>query len=118
MNPRIRYAFLLLAALSVAGSAAGCGLVPTGCDADLRTRVSPTEKTLAVGERFTATLQFLGCGGTRSLSDVITWSATDTAVVRVDAASGLVTGRRAGQTHVIGSGRTYGPGASIPDTVR
>jgi hypothetical protein len=118
MSPRIRYAFLLVAALSVAGSAAGCGLITTGCDADLGMRVSPTEKTLAVGESFTATLQFLGCGGTRSLRDVIIWSATDTAVVRVDSQSGLVTGRRAGQTQVIGSGKTYGTGAYIPVTVR
>jgi hypothetical protein len=118
MSRRIRYAFWLVTALSVAGSAAGCGLIPTGCDADLQMRVSPTERTLAVGESFTARLQFLGCGGTRPVSDVITWSATDTAVVRVDSTSGLVIGRRAGQTRVVGSGRKYGTGASIPITVR
>ena len=56
-----------------------------GCPAELRQDLSPTERTLVVGESFTPRTRFLGCLGTEPLDDEITWSASDTTVVRVDA---------------------------------
>ena len=79
-----------------------------GCPADLRQDLSPTERTLVVGESFTPTTRFLGCLGTEPLDDEITWSASDTTVVRVDAQSGRTTGVAPGTAQVFPTGRRYG----------
>lgn len=88
-----------------------------GCDADLRWRFNPTARTLAIGESFTPSLQLLGCGGTEPLSDVITWTAQDSSIVRVDRATGRTIGLRSGTTLVVGTGERYHTGGGVTVTV-
>ena len=111
----------LLSVLAVAALCAGlsgCN-TPTVCPSDLRLHVSPAERTIAVGESFTATAEALGCGGTRRLSEAWVWRVADTAVVRVDSLSGRITGRAPGSAFVEAHGRTYGYlGAGVQDTVQ
>jgi hypothetical protein len=78
-----------------------------GCDADLQVRFNPANRTLAVGESFTPSVRLLGCGGTEPLSEVVTWAAQDTSIVRVDAASGRTLALRTGTTVVLATGQTY-----------
>lgn len=100
------------------GLVTGCSLVaPCGTD-ELQYRVVPTSQAIAVGESFTPSAEFRGCQGRKPLDDVITWSATDTTVVRVDAVSGRVTGRAAGVAAVQARGAKYGPMPPLTVTVQ
>ena len=89
-----------------------------GCNADLQQDLNPTERTITVGESFTPSARFLGCSGTEPLADEITWSASDTAIVRVDALSGRTTGVGLGRATVVPSGRRYGRLNAVRVTVR
>ena len=93
-------------------------LTACGCDADLQARVVPAVRTLRVGESFTPSTRFLGCGGTEPLADAITWSAQDSTIVRVDPRSGRTLALRPGQTRVIPTGRRYGSLVSVEVTVQ
>lgn len=88
-----------------------------GCDADLTVRFTPVTRTLAVGESFTPSVRLLGCGGTEPLSDVMTWAAEDTSIVRVDVASGRTLALRAGTTMVLATGQTYHTVGGVSVTV-
>lgn len=92
-------------------------LTACGCDADLGISINPTSRTLQVGESFTPSARFLGCGGTEPLSDEITWTAQDTTIVQVDRNSGRTLALRPGQTAVTPNGRRYGTVASVQVTV-
>ena len=95
----------------------GCsGLLPCGSD-DLSFRATPTSASLAVGQKFTASGEFLGCRGSNTLSDEIRWSSQDTTVVRIDAVTGTAVAVAPGATGVIGTGARYGAGPRIPVTV-
>jgi hypothetical protein len=108
-----RFTISIVGATISAVTATGCG-----CDADLATRVSPAQVIIQVGEAFTPTLRFFGCGNTEPLNDVIRWSTPDTLIITVDSISGRTVGRARGEATVVGKGRTYGTGADIPVTVR
>lgn len=100
------------------GLVTGCSLVaPCGTD-DLSFRVVPTSQAVTIGESFTPSAEFRGCRGRKLLDDTITWSATDTTVVRIDSVSGRVTGRAAGVTEVHPRGAKYGPMPPISVTVQ
>jgi len=92
----------------VLGLVTGCSIVGPDCTDDLGFRVTPTSRSVTLGESFTPSAEFRGCRGRLHLDDVITWSAADTTVVRVDSISGLVTGRAAGVTQVRARGAKYG----------
>ena len=81
-------------------------------------RVSPTTADLTVGQRVTATAEFRGCRGERRLSDVISWSATDSTVATVHPTNGEIIGRAAGTTTVVPRGARYGTLMSVAVTVR
>jgi hypothetical protein len=78
------------------------------CPSDLQMRVTPSERTIAVGESFTATAEALGCGGTQRLEETWTWGTRDTAIVAVEPASGRITGRAPGAAFVGVRGERYG----------
>lgn len=100
------------------GLVTGCSLIaPCGTD-DLSFRVVPTSQAVTIGESFTPSAEFRGCRGRKHLDDALTWSATDTTVVRVDSVSGRVTGRAAGVTQVLARGDKYGPMPPISVTVQ
>ena len=89
-----------------------------GCKANLGWRLDPKERTIAVGESFTPTIQFLGCNGTEPLRDDIVWHARDTMIVYVDSLSGHTTGLRAGTTSVVPTGKKYGTVDEVVVTVQ
>lgn len=103
---RRRRTAALLVALGTAG-AVGCR-ESTVCPADLQLRVTPAERTLAVGESFTPTAEAFGCGGTRRVDEVWTWETADTDIVSVDPLTGRTTGQAPGTAVVRARGRTYG----------
>ena len=110
------------APLLMAGAVAllGCREA-TVCPADLRVRVTPADRTVAVGESFTATAEAFGCGGTERLPETWVWTTVDVDVdvVEVDSLTGRITGRMPGTAFVGVRGRTYGPsGAGVRVTVQ
>ena len=108
----------LFLGLSALASIAGCSvLAPCGTD-DLSMRVSPTTPVLTVGQSVAATAEFLGCRGTRTLSDTITWSVADSMVATVHPATGVITGRAPGATTILPRGAKYGTLVFIAVTVR
>ena len=88
------------------------------CTDELGMRPEPGAATLSVGQSVSVRVKLTTCGGAKSVSDVITWTADDTAVVRVDGQVGRVTGRSPGVTYVMGTGERYGSVAWIPVTVK
>ena len=108
---------VLIATLALAG----CDGSLTGynCTDELRSELQPRgEQQIAVGTSFTASIALSTCGGRERLSDAFTWSARDTLVVRVEPATGRVTGRSPGSTMVDVRGTRYGAVGTIPVIVR
>ena len=91
--------------------------VSTVCPSDLRFEVTPSTRTVRVGEQFTAHATAFGCAGTERLSDAWVWHALDTTVVRVDSLAGTISGRAVGSTLVFPTGRQYGRGQAVQVTV-
>jgi uncharacterized protein YjdB len=80
--------------------------------------VNPTSATLDVGDDLRATAEFRGCGGTRRLTDEITWSSQDPAIASVGASTGVITARAPGVTTITPSGAKYGELHRVTITVR
>lgn len=95
------------------------GLTGADCTLELGVDLRPKgEQRLAVGGSFTGTVALSSCGGRERLKDTFVWSARDTLVVRVEAATGRVTGRSPGTTFVDVRGIRYGPVGTIPVVVQ
>jgi hypothetical protein len=77
------------------------------CTLELRVHITPTERTLTVGESFTPTISLSTCGGRIPVEDTFRWRANDTTVVQIDSVSGLTTGRRSGATWILVSGARH-----------
>lgn len=108
-----------IALVVVAFGACDGSVLGTTCTDELRTDLQPRgEQQITVGTGFTATIALSTCGGRERLSDTFTWAARDTLVVRVDPATGRVTGRAPGSTSVDVRGARYGAVGTIPVTVR
>lgn len=106
--------------IGIAGvlAVASCGLTDTGCDADLRIQLTPTSISLDAGQSFTPTVRLFGCGGTKELTDTITWTVTDPLVLQVDAVTGRVFALKSGLAEVRPMGEKYGPVGQVVVTVR
>ena len=105
------YRFTLLASIAaLAGACDGLGFLATGkvCTRELRTRFSPADTTIQVGQSFRSSVQLSSCGGAEQLTDIITWHAADPTIATVDGRTGRVVGQRAGATRIIASGQRYG----------
>ena len=108
------YRLTLIALIVVlAGACDGLGfLSPVSpgevCTLELRTRFSPADTTIQVGQSFEASVQLSSCGGARQLTDVVTWHAQDPTVATVDGQSGRVMGQGPGTTRISASGQRYG----------
>lgn len=112
MSSKICFAAALLVSVS------GCsGLIPCQTD-DLSFRGTPASASIAVGEQFTASAEFLGCRGNMSLPDEVRWSSQDTTVVRIVATTGEATAVAPGTTTVTATGTKYRTGPIIAVTVR
>lgn len=101
MNPRwvyilemVPYRLPLIASIVLAGACDGLGFLAPGkvCTRELRTRFSPADTTIQVGQGFQASVQLSSCGGAEQLSDLVTWRAEDSTVATVDGQSGRVVG--------------------------
>lgn len=92
---------------SIAGVLAIVGVTGCGCDADLTIRSSPTTQQLRIGESFTPKVTLSGCHDTQPLSDVVTWSSSDTTIAITNSSTGLTTARSPGRAIISAVGITY-----------
>ncbi len=103
----VRFVALTLIAVGLFLLAAcGSGSMAPCSDA-LQVRFAPAETTLALGASFVASVSLSTCGGSRSVSDVITWGSENPNVAVVDA-GGRVTGVSVGATRILATGQRYG----------
>ena len=89
-----------------------------GCPADLRITLAPTDTTIAPGEQFQPHVTLLGCGGTKKLTDSLTWTSSDLNVAVVGTYTGIVIGAHAGTAEVAVIGQTYHNLGTVRVTVR
>jgi len=107
----------LFASLVLLVAANGCSGLPRVCTAALGFSVSPRDTTLALGGSLRPVVQLTGCGGAQHLTDRISFSSSDPAVVRVDSASGTLTSLSVGSATISVSGATYGSLGNIRLTI-
>jgi len=69
--------------------------------------LAPADTTLPLGSSFVASVRLTVCGGSQSVSDVVTWRSEDAAVAVVDT-GGRVTGTAVGATRIVATGERYG----------
>lgn len=93
----LRFAPLLLS-ITVLTS---CNLFgPFACTDELGVEVRPRERTIRVGESFTAEAIGTSCGGRERFPYAVEWRSADTTIARVNAQSGQVTGVTVGATSI------------------
>ncbi len=114
----MRVLYTLLSALCIAVGLSGCELPVLACSDDLGMKLTPSERTILVGESFTPSVTLSTCGGQRRITDSFTWAAEDLAVVSVDPRTGRTTGKTPGQTLIWPTGQRYGRLSAIQVTVR
>lgn len=79
----------------------GCDLpLPVDCPADIGWEVSPQQRTVQVGQSFTAEAFVLSCGGRDRERASVVWRSSDPMVAQVDSVSGRVSGVAPGSTQV------------------
>lgn len=80
---------------------ASCGpLIPTVCTQELGVELSPGDRTLRVGEAFTATATGVSCGGRERFPHTVRWASTAPEVASVDSITGRVLAVSAGTAHI------------------
>lgn len=95
LTPRV---FILSAAALLVG---GCDLIlPADCPTDIGWEVRPQQRTVRVGESFTAEAFVLRCGGRDRERARVVWRSADPMVAQVDSVSGRVSGVAPGNTQV------------------
>jgi hypothetical protein len=97
--------------------AAACSQLET-CPAHLGIELTPTDTTIAPGDQFQAHLTLLGCGGTKTVTDSLTWTSSDVGVAVVGTRTGVVIGAQPGTALIMVVGRTYGSLGAFHVTVR
>jgi hypothetical protein len=97
------------AVTSLAVSLTACGILPSEvCTMELRSEVTPSDTTVAVGASFTPRIALSSCGGKKRLLDTFTWSSADPAIVAIQPTTGRITALAAGETSVTVDGVRYG----------
>jgi hypothetical protein len=108
----------VVASLDTAGQSVVDSLnVSVLCTLELIVIHTPPADTIAVGASFTPTVTLKGCGGQLTYSDTITWTASDTTIIRVDSATGLTTGLKPGSATAFSHGAKYGSLGGVGVTV-
>jgi hypothetical protein len=108
----------VVASLDTAGQSLFDSLnVSVSCTEELTVIHTPPADTIAVGASFTPTVILKGCGGQLTYSDTITWTASDTTIIRVDSASGRTTGLKPGSATAFSHGAKYGSLGGVGVTV-
>lgn len=90
----------------------------TVCPADLIVGVAPNDTTIAPGDQFATRVTLLGCGGTKTLTDSLTWTSSDVTVAVVGTHTGVVIGVHPGSAVILVSAKTYGAIGDAHVTVR
>ncbi|WP_310568646.1 hypothetical protein [Gemmatimonas sp.] len=111
----------LVSAVVAAVVASGCNnLTDIACPADpARVKISPTSRTMTVGEQFTPTVTAAVCGGTQPTPFVGRFTTTNVAVARVDSVRGVITAVSSGETYVFARYTTDGfPFGGLRDSIR
>ena len=100
---------LAIGALVAGGllAAAACSGVTEACTADLQVAVSPQDTVIHVGQQFPIHFTLLGCGGTQTLSDSVTYMSASPATATVDPSAGVVAGVAVGTTTVTATAHHY-----------
>lgn len=100
---RLAFSGILLGALLAA-----CNSMTGACTLELGTRASPRDTTIRVGQSFTPSFQFVGCGGRRVLEDSLSFRSSDSTVIAVDNFTGRTTARNQGSATILVTGALYG----------
>ncbi|WP_309670380.1 hypothetical protein [Gemmatimonas sp.] len=101
--------------------ASGCNnATDVVCPADpAQVKVSPTSRTMNMGEQFTPTVTAVICGGSQPTPFVGRFSTSNAAVARVDSIGGVITGIASGETYVFARYTTGGsPAGGTRDSIR
>ena len=95
-------ALRLVAPLAAAALLSSCNLTLPGtdCPADIGWEVRPSERTIRVGQSFTAEAFVITCGGRDKKRTAVMWRSSDPGVAQVDSLSGRVTGVAPGSVQV------------------
>ncbi|MHB1863774.1 MAG: Ig-like domain-containing protein [Gemmatimonadaceae bacterium] len=75
--------------------------------------VSPQDTTIHVGQQFPIHFTLLGCGGTKVLTDSVTYTSANPATATVGPATGVVNGIAAGTTTVQATAHFYGVSMNV-----
>jgi hypothetical protein len=101
---------MLVGALAACAFLASCGAwLPTACTSELGVDIQPRERTIWVGEEFTATSTGVSCGGRQRFPYSVSWSSTDPDVAEVDEISGRVRGLSEGSAVIRATERGSSP---------
>ena len=98
----------IFAVTVIAITAAACDGFSEDCTEELRTRTTPADTSILVGQAFTPTVHLSTCGGSRVLSDVFTWHSENVSVASVDSQTGRVVGQAGGEVRITATGEKYG----------
>lgn len=101
--------------------ASGCNdVTDIGCPADpARVKMSPSARTMNVGEQFTPTVTAAVCGGTQPYPFVGLFTSANGAVARVDSTGGTITAVSRGETYVFARYTAdFGPLGGNRDSIR
>ncbi len=116
----MRMALVVLTA-AVVVIASGCNnSTDIVCPADpARVSVSPTSRSMNVGEQFTPTVTAAVCGGTQPYPFVGLYTSANAAVARVDSTRGIITAVAPGETYVFARYTAdFGPLGGNRDSIR
>jgi hypothetical protein len=78
------------------------------CTLELAVHLTPIADTLTVGAGFTPSISVSTCGGQVQVKDTFVWTASDTAVIKVDPVTGQTTGLKPGPAVTFVRGVSYG----------
>lgn len=111
--------FRIVCAVITTLGVSGCNVTDVTCPADPeRVKVSPTSRTMNIGEQFRPTVTAAICGGTRATEFVGRFTSANAAVARVDSIGGTITGVSRGVTYVFARYTRDGSPSGLRDSIR
>ena len=116
----MRRVILLCSTVAAVFAVACNNLTDIACPSDpARVKVSPTSRTMIVGEQFRPTVTAAVCGGSQPTPFVGQFTSANVAVARVDSIGGTITAVSRGETYVFARYTTNGePLGGNRDSIR
>ena len=117
---KMRRAISLCSVVAAVLATACNNLTDISCtDNSARVKVSPTSRTMIVGEQFKPTVTAAVCGGTQPTPFIGRFSSANRVVARVDSIGGTITGVSIGETYVFARYAIDGaPVGGLRDSIR